>query len=58
MTLRDLAIEQEAAGDSKGAAENLGEAIRILTQLAERYPDNTDYAQQLESARQAGESRN
>jgi tetratricopeptide (TPR) repeat protein len=51
VALRELAREQINESDPK-ASENLAEATRLLSQLVERYPEDADFAEQLEATKQ------
>jgi tetratricopeptide (TPR) repeat protein len=51
VTLRELAREQ-SADDAVKAAENLAQAVRLLTELVKQYPEDADFAEQLEATRQ------
>jgi serine/threonine-protein kinase len=52
VTLRTLAHLQHAAGQLDTARKNLRTALDDLTTLAARFPDNKDFAEQLEVTRQ------
>jgi hypothetical protein len=48
IALRELAKEKDAAGDRKAAAEDLQEAMRILTELAKAHPEQNDFQLRLQ----------
>jgi tetratricopeptide (TPR) repeat protein len=51
VALRELAREQLNEGDQK-ASENLAKATSLLSELVDRYPDDADFAEQLEATKQ------
>ena len=48
VTLRELAIEQAAAGAKDEARRNLSHARQILDELVAKYPQDEQYAEQLQ----------